>query len=97
MTAWQLGQDKLSVASIGSASNQRINLRWHGKLISSPCILVSMDVDKAGVQAATELATISSAVKIIQVPTGKDMNEFYLRAGQQLASEWLKQVSELVS
>ena len=27
---------------------------------------------------------------------GKDINEFYLRAGQQLAGEWLKQVSELV-
>lgn len=56
-----------------------------------------MDADEAGEKAATELATISSAVKIIQVPTGKDMNEFYLQAGQHLASEWLKQVSELVS
>ena len=36
------------------------------------------------------------AVKRAKVPLGKDMNEFYLRAGQCLAGEWLKQVAELV-
>ena len=55
-----------------------------------------MDTDEAGEKAAAEVATLLRAIKIIQVPVGKDMNEFYLRAGRRLASEWLKQVSELV-
>ncbi len=97
LTAWQLGWGQLSVASIGSASNQRINLRWHGKLVVAPRILVCMDADEAGEKAALELATLSRAVKRVQVPLGKDMNEFYLRAGQCLVREWLKQVAELLS
>ena len=96
LIAWQIGWGKVSVASIGSVSNQRINLRWHGKLLVAPRILVCMDADEAGGKAAIEIATISRAVKIIQVPLGKDLNEFYLRAGQQLAGEWLKQLFELV-
>jgi DNA primase len=55
-----------------------------------------MDADEAGKKAASKIATVSRAVKRVQVPTGKDMNEFYLRGDQQLAGEWLKQVSELV-
>ena len=97
LTAWQIGWGKLSVASIGSASNQCINLRWHGKLLVAHCILACMDADEAGEKTAIEIATISRAVKIIRVPLGKDMNEFYLRAGQRMAGEWLKQVSVLVS
>jgi DNA primase len=97
LTAWQIGWGKLSVASIGSASNQRINLRWYGKLLAAPRLLVCMDVDEAGEGAAARLVTLSHAAKIIHVPQGKDMNEFYLRAGECLAGEWLQQVSELVT
>ncbi len=96
LTAWQLGWGKLSVASIGSASNQHINLRWHGKLLCAPRLLVCMDADEAGEKAAEEIEILSRAVKRIQVPAGKDMNEFYLQTGQLRAGEWLKQVVELV-
>ena len=89
LTAWQLGWGKLSVASIGSASNQRINLRWHGKLLAAPRLLVCMDADEAGEKAAIEIATLSRAVKIIQVPTGKDMNEFHCIANGPVAYDWL--------
>lgn len=97
LTAWQLGWGKVSVASIGSASNQLINLRWYGKLLAAPQLLVCMDSDKAGERAALEIATLSRAVTRVQVPMGKDMNEFYLRVGQCLSGEWLKKVSEHVS
>jgi DNA primase len=96
LTAWQIDRGKLSVASIGSASNQHINLRWYSKLLAAPRLLICMDADAAGEKAAAEIMTISAAVKRVQVPQGKDMNEFYLRAGQSLASEWLKQVAEPV-
>lgn len=97
LTVWQIGRDKVSVASIGSASNHRMNSRWYGKLLAAPYLLVCMDADEAGKAAASEIATLSRAVKSVQVPTGKDFNEFYLRVGQRTAGEWLKQVSELVS
>ncbi len=97
LTAWQIGWGKISVASIGSASNQHINLCWYGKLLAAPRLLVCMDADEAGERAASEIATLSRAVKRVQVPLGKDLNEFYLRAGQRLVGEWLKLVSDLVS
>ncbi|MEO8392921.1 MAG: toprim domain-containing protein [Chloroflexota bacterium] len=89
LTAWQVGWDEVSAASIGSASNRRINRRWYGKLLAAPHLPVCMDADEAGVQAATKIAALSNAVRIVRVPTGKDMNEFYLRAGKQATVEWL--------
>ena len=97
LTGLQIGWDKLSVVSIGSASNFHINMRWYGKLLAAPRLLICMDVDEAGEKAAAEIATLSYAAKSVQVPMGKDMNEFYLRAGKRLAGEWLKQVAEYVS
>lgn len=90
LTTWQIGWSKLSVASIGSASNQRVNLRWYGKLLSAPRLLVCMDADEAGEKAAAEIATLSRAVKRVQVPMGKDMNEFYRLASEQTVHDWLK-------
>ena len=78
LTAWQMGGGKLSVASIGSASNCHINRRWFGKLLAAPRLLVCMDADSAGVRAAAEIALISSAVRVAQVPQEKDVNGFYL-------------------
>lgn len=89
LTAWQLGSGKLSVASIGSASNQRINSRWYSKLLTAPRLLVCMDVDEAGEKAAEEISSLSCAVKRLRVPLGKDMNEFYRLANAQAAYEWL--------
>ena len=89
LTAWQIGWGKLSVVSIGSASNCRINHRWFDKLLAAPRLLICMDADEAGEKAAIELATISRAVKIIQVPIGKDMNEFYRLARRPAAYTWL--------
>ena len=90
LTAWQIGRGKLSVASIGSASNCHINLRWYGKLLTAPRLLVCMDADEAGENAAAEIATLSSAVERVQVPMGKDMNEFYRLTSEEAVHNWLK-------
>jgi DNA primase len=91
LTAWQIGWGKLCVASIGSVSNRHINLRWHGKLFAAPRLLVCMDADEAGERAASEIANLSLAVKIVQVPIGKDVNEFYRLASEQTVRDWLKE------
>ncbi len=49
-----------------------------------------MDADEAGENAAAEIATLSLAVKRVQVPMGKDMNEFYRLASGQAVHDWLK-------
>ena len=90
LIAWQTGWGKLSVASIGSASNQHINLRWYGKLLAAPRLLICMDADAAGEKAASEIMTLSAAVKRVQVPEGKDMNEFYRFASELAVRDWLK-------
>ena len=82
LTAWQVGWGKLSAASIGSASNWRIHARWYGKLLTPPSILVGLDSDAAGIAAAQHLATISQAIRVMQIPAGKDLNEFYLCHGR---------------
>lgn len=48
-----------------------------------------MDVDEAGEKAAVEISIISHAVKNIQVPIGKDLNEFYRLASAPVACDWL--------
>lgn len=97
LIAWQMGWGELSIASIGSASNQHINRRWHGKLLAAPRLLVCMDADEAGEKAASELATLSAAAKRVQIPMGKDINEFYLCAGEQIVGEWLKRICDHIS
>lgn len=94
LIAWQVGGKNLSPASIGSASNRRINPRWYGKLLAAPRIWVCMDSDQAGVKAAAEISLLSSTVQVVQVPDGKDMTEFYLNAGKPPVREWLRQLSE---
>ena len=94
LIALQVGGKTLSPASIGSASNRRINRRWFGKLLVAPRIWVCLDADQAGVKAAAEISLLSSAVQVVQVPIGKDMTEFYVTTGKQTACKWLAQLSE---
>jgi DNA primase len=78
--------------AIGSAANARIDRRWYGRLLTAPRILVRMDADAAGAGAAVQLATLSGAVKSVQVPNGKDLSEFYQREGENTVKEWLQTV-----
>ena len=85
----QVAHDLVSVASIGSAANKCINPRWFSKLISAPSILLRMDEDQSGQEAIFQIRNLSQAVKHIQVPEGKDINDFYQRSGQALVSQWI--------
>jgi len=49
-----------------------------------------MDADAAGAGAAAQVAAISGAVKCVQVPSGKDLSEFYQLAGENVVREWLQ-------
>lgn len=89
LIAKQIGGNQISPASIGSASNRQINRRWFGALLSAPRILVCMDTDQAGINAAAEITMISSAVRSVQVPTEKDLNAFYLATNEVVVSNWL--------
>lgn len=86
----QAGAGLISAAAIGSAANKRINSRWFPKFITAPSILIRMDDDQAGQGASEQISSLSRAVKCIQVPQGKDINEFYLMAGQAPVGEWIK-------
>ena len=90
LTAWQAGWGIVSAAAIGSASHARIDRRWYGRLLVAPRILACMDADAAGAGAAAQLMAISGAVRSVQVPMGKDMNAFYLRAGEDVVREWVR-------
>lgn len=86
----QVGRGMACAVSIGSAANKRINSRWFPRLISAPSILVRMDEDQAGAGAASMIAGLSQAMKRVQVPQGKDVNDFYLLAGRQGVLRWIQ-------
>jgi DNA primase len=88
----QVANELVSVASIGSATNKRINSRWFPKFITVPSILVRMDEDNAGQGAVAQISNLSQAVTCIQVPQGKDVNEFYFIAGHATVTIWINTI-----
>jgi len=63
-----------------------------------PRVIACMDADAAGAGAAAQLAALSGAVKCVQVPSGKDLNDFYQQVGENVVKEWLqKMVNQGVS
>lgn len=89
LIARQMGEGLISAAAIGSAANRRIHPRWYPKFLSAPSILIRMDADQAGQGAAAQIASLSRAARCVQVPQGKDVNEFYLLAGQEAVRDWI--------
>ena len=85
----QVAKDIVSVASIGSASNKQINPRWFPKFLSAPSILIRMDKDQAGHVASAQILKLSRAVKNIQVPQGKDINECFRLLGSDFLYSWI--------
>lgn len=92
LVAWQAARELVSVVSIGSAANKHINRRWKPEFLGAPRILARMDEDEAGRQAfLTALEEISwRSVRWLQVPVGKDINDFYLQAGKAAVLDWLR-------
>lgn len=89
LIAQQAGEGRISAVAIGSAANKRINPRWFPKFMTAPSILIRMDDDQAGQGAAEQIAGLSQASQLIQVPQGKDVNDFYLEAGHQAVRSWI--------
>jgi len=89
LTVRQVASDLVSVASIGSAANKNINLRWFSKLITAPSILLRMDEDQAGLMAVEQIRELSQAVKWIHVPRGKDINDFFLQCKKADLIKWI--------
>lgn len=90
----QVARDLVSVASIGSATNKHINPRWFSKFVSAPSILLRMDEDEAGHKALSQISELSLASKYVQVPLGKDVNEFYLYSGHKVLCVWLSSLNQ---
>ncbi|MAS35515.1 MAG: hypothetical protein CL610_16000 [Anaerolineaceae bacterium] len=90
LIAGQVGLGLICPVSIGSSANKRINARWFKKFIAAPRILARMDNDTAGEGAASEIEALSSAVRRVQVPVGKDVNDFYLLAGAIAVQAWIE-------
>ena len=87
----QIANDLISVASSGSAANKWINSRWFPKLISAPRILICMDQDKAGEGAIARIRCLSQAVQCVQVPQGKDINDYYKIVGHTGTYFWIRE------
>lgn len=92
LIAWQLCGDSTRAAAIGSASHARIDRRWYGTLLGVPRVIACMDADTAGAGASAQIAALSGSVRCVQVPSGKDLNEFYQQAGEGVVKEWLQNV-----
>jgi DNA primase len=90
----QIAKEIMSAASIGSAANKRVNPRWFPKLISAPSILLRMDEDNAGQGAVEQIRNLSRAVTCIQVPYGKDVNDFYRLSGREIIRNWISELIE---
>ncbi len=78
LIAWQVGSDFARAAAIGSTAGRAARDRLY---------------DTAGAKAAEELSVLSGAVMRVQVPSGKDLNEFYQQAGENTVKEWLQNVT----
>jgi DNA primase len=89
LISWQVGRGFVCPASIGSAANGHIDPRWYRKLLAAPRILARMDADPAGERAAAAIEALSGAVRRVQVPMGKDINDYYLAAGEDALWDWL--------
>ena len=87
LIAAQEAAQLVAAVSTGSASS-RLNTWWHGDLISCPAILVAFDNDAAGQRGAQRLQRLSPRVRVIRVPEGKDITEFYLGGGDLYA--WIE-------
>lgn len=89
LVLWQVAHDLVRPVSIGSAGNARIDPRWWMLLNAAPRVLVRMDADAAGDQAAAHIHGLLSTARRVDVPQGKDPNEFLLAAGAQAVRDWL--------
>ena len=83
MVAWQEIGALANVATFGGAGKvgRVIPDRWLLRLLPFHTILTVFDVDEAGKQGSTKLASMSERIFSLRTPQGHDLNDFYLRGG----------------
>ena len=89
----QCVDDWLAVVTLGSASN-RLHPRWYSRLVAVPQIYLALDQDRAGDAARERLQELSRRTRIVRIPVGKDLTDFYLsfETGVSGVIEWLTRV-----
>lgn len=89
MIAWQELFDVIPAATMGASTNTPDLATWGAYLISQRVILSAYDSDQAGEEGSDRLYKLAgNRVKLCPVPSGKDINEFYLDGGDLW--HWIK-------
>lgn len=79
--------DLVGVGTFGSASVREIDYRWISRLLGSQRILIVGDRDQAGRDLMTALSGFSHRFRCAQVPSGKDVTEYW-QIGKDLR-DWI--------
>ena len=83
----QEASDLVTSVTLGSASN-RLPVRWHTLIQRAPAALIAYDNDEAGKRGALHLTQVCDRFRILSLPNGKDIGEYYLRGGDLVA--WIE-------
>lgn len=90
LIAWQEAAELCCPVTLGSKSN-RLDPRWYPLLWSASAIYLCYDNDQAGEEGAARLLEALPQGQRVNVPTGKDMNDFHLTAPNGVY-RWLGQL-----
>lgn len=90
LVAHQEAGSLVAAVSLGSAGAS-LSDRWIIDLVMVPVLLVAYDADKAGLKGAARLQALSERMRVIRVPEGKDITEFYKQGGEGAVYDWLDQ------
>jgi hypothetical protein len=92
LIAWQEAAEHICPVTLGSKSN-RLDPRWYPLFWSARAIYICYDNDQAGEAGAKRLLESLPQGQRINVPTGKDMNDFHL-AEPHGVSRWIRELVE---
>ena len=86
LLAWQEVGALMGAVTMGSCS-KGVDARALPHLLGLTRVLVAYDNDEEGRKGAAKLAASSGRMRVVQVPEGKDISEFYDRGGDVVS--WL--------
>jgi DNA primase len=89
--AMLLGQeagDLVRVCTLGSASSRHLSSQWQSYFLGCQRIFLVGDNDKAGRDWAETISGLSHRLKKVQLPTGKDISDYWLKGGN--LHEWVQ-------
>ena len=89
LIVYQEAADLINPVTLG-ASSVRINTRFKPYIWCASAVYVCMDNDGAGAEAAEKWLDAVPDARIVNVPQGKDPNEFRLLAGGHAVREWVQ-------